>query len=89
MLPLYGALQQEAETRSLFDAVDASANRKLWWIPIFRDLGLTVPAEQSMWWHPGYVKQKGYDPERAGIISSSTISKIAAEQLARVEGDEK
>ena len=81
VLPLYGALPQEAADR-VFDAVDASQIRKVVVATNIAETSLTVPGVKYVV-DPGYVKQKGYDPERAvASLVVVPISKIAAEQRA-------
>jgi ATP-dependent RNA helicase DHX8/PRP22 len=81
VLPLYGALPQEAADR-VFDQVDASQIRKVVVATNIAETSLTVPGVKYVV-DPGYVKQKGYDPERAvASLVVVPISKIAAEQRA-------
>ena len=74
-------LPQEAADR-VFDAVDASQIRKVVVATNIAETSLTVPGVKYVV-DPGYVKQKGYDPERAvASLVVVPISKIAAEQRA-------
>ena len=76
VLPLYGALPQEAADR-VFDAVDASQIRKVVVATNIAETQKTVPGVKYVV-DPGYVKQKGYDPERAvASLVVVPISKIA------------
>ena len=84
VLPLYGALPQEAADR-VFDQVDASQIRGCGCDEHCGDVAHRTGVKYVV--DPGYVKQKGYDPERAvASLVVVPISKIAAEQRAVKSG---